>query len=80
MDNPLIRNGAFEKHYEQLLGYKVAAIAVDNDNEEEEWCALVLTKGNSKKIAWIACDPEGNGAGFLEISPYFGNRPVIDVD
>jgi|TARA_R110000787_G_scaffold60573_1_gene137337 hypothetical protein len=61
-------NGYFEKHYGQLVGYKVTQVALDDsDPNEEEWCGLVLTKGGVKKIAWILRDPEGNGSGFLDI-------------
>ena len=60
-------NGYFEKHYGQLVGYKVSQVAVDDSDPNEEWCGLVLTKGGFKKVAWILCDPEGNGAGFLDI-------------
>tara|TARA_Y100001951_G_scaffold72540_1_gene59439 strand:+ start:246 stop:464 length:219 start_codon:yes stop_codon:yes gene_type:complete len=60
---------AYAKHYGQLVGWKVEQIAVDNsdENEPEGWYGLVFTKGKQKKIAWILCDPEGNGSGFLNI-------------
>jgi hypothetical protein len=60
---------AYAKHYGQLIGWKVVGIAVDNndENEPEGWYGLELTKGKQKKIAWVLCDPEGNGSGFLDI-------------
>ena len=60
-------DGYFEKHYGQLVGYKVTQIALDDSDTNEEWLGLVLTRGGFKKVAWILRDPEGNGAGFLDI-------------
>ena len=60
-------NDAFVKHYAQLVGWTIEQIATDEMDYGEELYGLVLTKGKSKKIAWILRDPEGNGAGFLEI-------------
>ena len=38
-------DGYFEKHYGQLVGYKVTQIALDDSDANEEWLGLVLTKG-----------------------------------
>ena len=50
-----------------MIGYKVTQIALDDSDTNEEWLGLVLTRGGFKKVAWILRDPEGNGAGFLDI-------------
>ena len=63
-------NGSFEKHYSQLVGYTVTGLAVDNSDEDnfgDPWMGLVMENGKRKKIAWVLMDPEGNGAGFLDI-------------
>jgi hypothetical protein len=57
-----------EKHYGQLVGWKVNKIAIDDSKSNgEPWIGLVLSKGGFKKIAWVLCDAEGNGAGHLDI-------------
>ena len=57
-----------KKHYGQLVGYKITAIAIDGkDNADEPWIGLVLEKRKKEKIAWILMDPEGNGTGHLDI-------------
>jgi|TARA_B110000908_G_C9847397_1_gene268383 hypothetical protein len=57
-----------EKHYGQLVGWKVNQIAIDDsESNGEPWIGLVLSKGGFKKIAWVLCDSEGNGAGHLDI-------------
>jgi hypothetical protein len=61
-------NEWIEKHYGQLVGYKITSIAVDDhDSTEEPWIGLVVEKGKTKKIAWVLMDPEGNGSGHLDI-------------
>lgn len=63
-------NGSFAKHYAQLCGWTITQIAIDKMDRGEELCGLILTKGKDEKdekIAWILRDPEGNGAGFLDI-------------
>ena len=63
------------KHYGKLVGWKISSVAYEDQLDEDEdmfpegLYGLVLTKGKKKKIAWILRDPEGNGEGFLEISP-----------
>jgi hypothetical protein len=57
-----------KKHYGQLVGYKITAIAIDGkDNADEPWIGLVLEKRKKEKVAWILMDPEGNGTGHLDI-------------
>ena len=56
------------KHYSQIVGYKITAMAYDDkDDPREPWIGLVLEKGHKKKLAWILMDPEGNGVGHLDI-------------
>ena len=57
-----------KKHYGQLVGYKIKAIARDdNPDADEPWIGLVLEKRKKEKVAWILMDPEGNGTGHLDI-------------
>lgn len=67
----------FVDEYSQLIGFKVTQIAIDDTDDEEAWTALVLEKGNKKKLAWILRDPEGNGAGFLDIRTAFDSGERI---
>ncbi len=57
---------AFIKEYSQLVGAKVTAVVRDagKDGDMDECFGLQFSNG---KIAWIMCDPEGNGPGFLDI-------------
>lgn len=54
---------AFMAEYSQLKGKTIKRIVVDNSDHENVY-GLLFTDGT---IAWILCDPEGNGPGFLEI-------------
>ena len=59
-----------KKHYGQLVGYKITDIARDdNPDGGDPFVGLVLAhkNGHKEKIAWILMDPEGNGAGHLDI-------------
>lgn len=47
-----------------LVGFKITGAALDKENESY---GLVLEKGKKKKIAWVDCDPEGNGPGWLQV-------------
>lgn len=60
-----------EQHLGQLLGWTVAGLAIDDDDEFEDMFGIVFTKkGEDKKmVAWIFCDEEGNGPGHLDIEP-----------
>lgn len=59
--------------YKKLVGMKVMGIVVDPG--EDGFIPMVFgiqlsgtTKGKKKNIiAWILCDPEGNGPGFLSV-------------
>jgi hypothetical protein len=47
-----------------LVGFKITGVALDKENESY---GLVIERGKSKKIAWVDCDPEGNGPGWLQV-------------
>ena len=36
------------------------------DSTDEYW-GFICKKGKQEKIVWVLCDPEGNGAGFLDV-------------
>ena len=51
-----------------LVGYRITGAAVDQD---DEFAGVILEKkGEAKQIAWVQCDPEGNGLGFLAVEPF----------
>lgn len=60
----------YAKELAKLIGGKITKIIVDTNSEEgfgEPYCGFIVEKG-SKKFQVIALrDPEGNGAGFMEI-------------
>jgi len=60
----------YEKHYGQLLGFTVEGIGLDDSDDcmEPTFC-LILKKGDKAFHAFISCDEEGNGPGFLHIEP-----------
>jgi hypothetical protein len=53
----------YAAHYAQLVGKTVKAVVRDGKG----WDATYGLEMASGEIAWILCDPEGNGPGFLEI-------------
>ncbi len=56
---------AMFKHLSQLKGWVVTDIVRDGGSAYTEECfGLQMENGMT---AWIQCDPEGNGPGFLEI-------------
>ena len=62
----------WEEHLGQLIGWKITKVALDDsadalELDPEGIYGLVLQKGPSHKVAWVMCDPEGNGGGFLDI-------------
>ena len=61
---PLSPPDYFADHYKKLVGKTVKGVAVDSRGGPDY--ALVFTDGTA---AWIMCDPEGNGPGFLDIQP-----------
>lgn len=52
----------FVKKYSKLIGKQVVQVAKSDD--EEPFYGLVFDDGT---VAWIQCDPEGNGPGFLQL-------------
>lgn len=48
----------------ELVGFKITGGAKDASGE---FWGFTCQKGKEKKIVWVNCDPEGNGAGFLEV-------------
>ena len=51
------------RHYRRLLGKTIKRV-VYNRSMGQTTYGLEFTDGT---IAWIDCDPEGNGPGFLDI-------------
>ena len=49
-------------YYGQIVGKRVSGLVTDG----QETYGLKFDDGT---IAWIMCDPEGNGPGFLDIQP-----------
>ena len=55
----------WKQHYGKVVGKTVAKVVMDAaDHGVGEIYGLMFTDGT---VAWILCDPEGNGPGFLEI-------------
>jgi len=50
----------------KLVGRTVVDIVgvQESDNEDDKVMGLMLDNGS---VAWVLCDPEGNGPGFLEV-------------
>lgn len=56
----------FVKEYSKLIGKTVKNILIDHsDPTIGQVYGIEFTDGT---MAWILCDPEGNGPGFLEIA------------
>lgn len=53
-----------KKHLGQLIGRKVTGLVIDPSHDMGSICGLQLDNG---LVAFILCDPEGNGPGYLEI-------------
>jgi len=62
-------NGSFAKHYNQLLGWKIVAYREEEDIDGgDPWPIFTLQKtGFADLEVTVLCDPEGNGAGFLDL-------------
>ena len=65
------------QHLSQLIGRRIVQLAVSGGADEFDRCyGLILDDGkvpnmsNKCLVAWIQCDPEGNGPGFLAIEPH----------
>ena len=63
-------NGSFEDHYKPLIGWTIVAYR----EEEDEYGGDPLPIFTLRKRGFVdlemevLCDPEGNGAGFLDYS------------
>ena len=51
-----------DKHYAKLVGKTVVGVVKESDDRE----AIYGIKFNDGTIAWVLCDTEGNGPGFLD--------------
>ncbi len=47
-----------------LVGSKIIGAATTSDGES---FGIVIKKGKTETVLWVACDPEGNGSGWLDI-------------
>lgn len=66
MCNPPSQKDAYVKHFGQLIGKTVKAVAVsEQDGDTEEAFGLMFTDGT---VAWVMTDPECNGQGWLDIT------------
>ena len=53
----------YVNHYGKLKGKTVSDVILD-EADRDVFMGLLFTDGTQ---AWILCDPEGNGSGFLDI-------------
>lgn len=63
------KSDAEEKNLAKLIGCEVTHVVNTPDEDDEHFYGLRFFNKKTKKvyIAWIQCDPEGNGPGFLNI-------------
>jgi hypothetical protein len=61
-------NGSFEDYYKQLIGWKITAYREEEDEfGGDPMPVFTLTKPKFAPLEMaIMCDPEGNGAGFID--------------
>lgn len=60
--------GIEQKHYQQIVGGRVAGIAWDVESFGEPVAVLMIKMPSGKTMQCaVLCDPEGNGPGFLDI-------------
>lgn len=61
-----MNNDPFVKEYKQLTGKTVKRVVTSDmsGGDSDAVYGLEFTDGT---VAWILCDPEGNGPGFLSI-------------
>lgn len=59
-------NDAFEKHYNQLIGWTISAYREEEDDMGGDPLPILTLKkkGYQDLEMEILCDPEGNGPGF----------------
>lgn len=54
----------------QLVGFKIAGVIFNVGGS----FGLRCTKGSQELLAWVDCDPEGNGPGHLNIEKKKKNK------
>ena len=52
-----------EKHLAPLVNQTITGLVTDGDDDE----AFYGLKFGNGTVAWVLCDPEGNGPGHLDI-------------
>ena len=62
---PVTRRDPMVEHLSRLVGKKIIGLAVTD--EVPNYDTLYGLRLSGGLIAWIQCDPEGNGPGFLSI-------------
>ena len=58
---------AYEKHLSPLMGGKITEILVEESEYGDTYMGLVIQNGRRKYTVVCLSDPEGNGAGFLNV-------------
>lgn len=60
--------GFEKKHYEKLLGFRVAAIEWEDVDGSPAPVLILQDAGSTRRMgrAVILCDPEGNGPGHIQ--------------
>ena len=61
----MAKKDVFYEHYKQFMGQAVVGIC--HDVEGGMYGLKFRDKKKKETIAWIQCDPEGNGPGFLQV-------------
>lgn len=63
-----------EKHYSQLIGFKVVSVHIISEDENplslSPTVAFIMAKGKEKLLVTLLSDAEDNDTGFLEISAW----------
>lgn len=62
-------NGSFKEHLDQLVGWTIVSVDERDDVFTHDLIPVLrLTKrGFNDLFVDVLCDPEGNGAGFLDL-------------
>jgi hypothetical protein len=56
-------------HYQKLVGRRITGIVAYRSHELDGEKPIWGLELDDRDIAWILCDPEGNGPGFLNVEP-----------
>jgi len=62
-----MKKDVYMEHYKQLIGKRVVGILKDENALGDMDTPIYGLKFDDGTVANIACDPEINGAGFLDI-------------